>query len=210
MAYYEPLMKKSESLATSSTESRTLSDDELIDIEDFSSFKAYSPEMDNLLVTFNLTESSYKLGASVVAHFYSVFSTFQMEPTDMIGICPMGKPDPFLMIPISECENESDLQAISDEIIDETEIIAKKAIFNIKELPADLDNEFYFQFRYFNSIKNLIGISTPFKFHKDDIKETNSIQSNETSTQLDNVEENYDSMIMEKRDDDDFIVVSLY
>lgn len=209
MAEYQPL-KNSQSLATSSVESsnesRILSDDELIDIEDFASFKGYSPEMDNLLVTFSLTQSIYKLDEPIIAHFYALASSFQIKPDDAIGICPMRKSVPFVKLPVAECETESNAQAVSDEIFDESDIIAKKAIFKLDQLPAELAKEFYFQFCYLNAKNEVIGISTPFRFERDGVKDCAA--SIESETPAENTMENYDSMVMEKREDDDFIVVS--
>ena len=217
MAEYEPI-KSSQSLATSTAESndsRVLSDDDLIDIsEDFSTFKCYTPkEMESLYVTFNQSQQIYGLDGDVVAHFYAPTSLYEMKQDDIVGICPMRKSVPFISKRISECEVEANPQAVTDELFDEADIVAKKATFKIPTLPADMASEFYFQFCYLNAKNELIGVSTPFRFQREGVSSDSmhsniaSVQLSQTSHHLDNIGENYDSMVMEKRDDDDFIVV---
>ena len=120
---------------------------------------------------------------------------------------------PFATKRIADCEIETNSQAITEDYIDEADFVAKKATFKIPVLPAHLASEFYFQFCYMNSKNDVIGVSTPFRFQREasnsDSMHGNlaSVQLSETCQQLENLSENYDSMVMEKRDDDDFIVV---
>ena len=92
MAEYAPI-KTSPSLVTStaeSNESRVLSDDDLIEVEDFASFKCYTPkEVESLFVTFNQIKQVYSLDGDVEAHFYAPTSLYPMKPDDFVGICPM-------------------------------------------------------------------------------------------------------------------------
>lgn len=200
-----------------SSESRVLSDEELVDVEeDFASFKCYTPkEMESLSVTFTQSQLSYNLENDIVAHFYAPTSLYQMKPDDVVGICPMRKSLPFISKTVSECEVESNPQANSDEIFDEASIVAKKAIFKIPTLPVEMASEFYFQFCYLNSKHDVIGVSTPFRFQSNGSTVHGACAAASTmemsqmiSHQLESIGENYDSMVMEKRDDDDFIVVS--
>lgn len=209
------------SSALDSNESRVFSDDDLIDVDDFAAFKGYTPkEMESLMINFGQIQPTYNLGEDITVNFFASSSVYEMKPDDVIGICPMRKSFPLISKPLSQCPTESNPQAITEEFFGDPEIVVKKATLKIDSMSAELAKEYYFQFCYLNSNKDVIGVSSPFRFNLDGVASTSAIQDSvvasmnlsqiTTTTQaLEGMGENYDSMLMEKRDDDDFIVVSV-
>lgn len=225
MAEYQQLKSTSASMASSSAldsnESRVFSDDDLIDVDDFASFKGYTPkEMEKLMVNFSQIQPTYNLGKDITVNFFASSSVYEMKSDDVIGICPMRKSIPIISKPLSECPTESNPKAITEEFFGDPEIVVKKATLKVDSLTAELAKEYYFQFCYLNSSNDVIGVSSPFRFNMDGVASTSAMQGSvmasmdmsqiTTTTQaLEGMGENYDSMVMEKRDDDDFIVVSV-
>lgn len=218
MAEYQQL-KSSTSSAIDSTESRVFSDDELIEVDDFASFKGYTPkDMESLMVNFSKEKPTYHLGQNITVNFFASSSVYQMKPDDVIGICPLRKSIPFISKPLSECPTETNSQSITAEFFNDPEIVVKKVTLKVDSLSAELAKEYYFQFAYLTSNNDVIGVSSPFRFNVDGQPSTSAIQSSTmdsievsqitaTTQAIEGIGENYDSMVMEKRDDDDFIVV---
>ena len=223
MAEYEPL-KGGQSMTTSTVESilsnNSLNNcEEFVDDDDFSTFKSYSQlEFDNHVVTFTENQLLYNLDGKITAYFYSLLSAYDMKPDDKVGIVPMRRTVPFISKLVSQCEEHSLTPGmINDEVMEgEEKFIAKKACFEFTELPSEVAKEYYFQFCYLNNKNVVIGVSTPFRFKKNESLQGNSSMTASISKLTTTIEHqpetinNYDSIIMEKRDDDDFIVVSYF
>ena len=165
------------------------------------------------LVMFHGSKNTYLFGEEIQIKFYAFNHAYQMEDDHRVGIAPM-KSTPFVSHKITNASPESCIDIISDDLIEENQITAKKISFKVDELPSEIANEKYFQFCYLNVDGQVMGYSIPFQFlHKQTASTSSSIADakalQSSVMEIDVERSQSDDVHMERQEDDDFILVSL-
>lgn len=137
--------------------------------EEFNAFKSTET-----LVMFNKTKLFYSLDEPLIAHFSSLSSQHQMVDDDRVGICRLENSDDFI-ISKSLAECEQDQEDIDNEFIEGDKLIAKKFVFQCKDVLGDNLSRAYFQFCFKNAEGKIFGKSTPFRINPD--KNESMVQS---------------------------------
>ena len=124
----------------SSNSSNDFDDFDVLKFEDeISNSSSASLEQERVKVMFHGSKNTYHFGEEIQIKFYSFNHDHQMEDSDRVGIAPM-KGTPFVSHKITKAFPESCIDIISDDLIEENQITAKKISFKVDKLPSEIAN----------------------------------------------------------------------
>lgn len=190
--------KPDQGIGTSSTGSTEILSD--IDMNDLDDLKCVPPKFySDTKITFFQMKLTYVKDEDIVAHFYSTM--YDMNSDDTVGISIIQEKNLFVSKTIAGCDDDV---VPKMEFFSAENSVAKKVSFKYNDFPENVRDEIYFQFFYKNNTGEVLGASTPFRFESSNDAMSTNIEVSDTVSVLDN-----GTIVVEKNDDDDFIVVSL-